>query len=138
MRILNTFAVLVFILAPHQTAAEAIDCSNPSHREERNFCADKEFTAADAELNAVYKKLLAYIAESDGSYDAKSWEAALRVSQRAWIAFRDAECDGLMATMWSDGTDQMVVTLRCMTELTQARSKSLKSHMGLDGPAKAQ
>jgi uncharacterized protein YecT (DUF1311 family) len=104
-----------------------------------NFCADKQFAAADAELNAVYKTALASIAKSDGEapYDRKSWEAALRASQRAWIAFRDADCKGLVPMEWSGGSGGTVAVLGCMIELTQARAKTLKERFAEpEGPAK--
>jgi len=137
MRILTALAV--FALAFPVAAAEQIDCSDASNTFQMNFCADKEFAAADAELNAVYKKALAKIAQSSGEkpYDRKSWEAALRASQRAWVAFRDADCKGLVPMEWSGGSGTTVAVLGCMIQLTQTRAKTLKEGFTEpDGPAK--
>jgi uncharacterized protein YecT (DUF1311 family) len=49
-------------------------------------------TAADAQLNAVYRKLIAAAAMDSGDdhrYDGMT-EEKLRVEQRAWLAYRDA------------------------------------------------
>jgi uncharacterized protein YecT (DUF1311 family) len=80
-------------LAPSAIRAEEkIDCANAMSTVEMNFCAEQELNKADAALNETYKKALAAIPEmaTEKPYDAKSWEEALRASQRAWVAFRDA------------------------------------------------
>ncbi len=108
---------------------EAIDCANAMSTYEMNACADKDFTAADAELNEVYMQALKSVpsmAVEDPAYNAKSWEAALRKSQRAWVAFRDAECQGHVAMFWTGGTGATADIVGCMTEKTNARIKELK------------
>ena len=92
-----------------------------------NACAEKELDAADAALNEVYKKVLTFVAKSDGEkpYDAKSWEDALRASQRAWVAYRDAQCKGLVPMTWTGGTGATAEVLSFMSGLTKTRSKEL-------------
>jgi uncharacterized protein YecT (DUF1311 family) len=115
-------------------ADEPVDCSNAMSTYEINFCADKDLAKADAALNAIYQKALAKIAESDQEkpYDAKSWEAALRESQRAWVAFRDADCKGLVPMAWAGGSGTSMEVLGCMTAKTDARTKELKERLGLE------
>ena len=71
---------------------------------------------ADAELNKTYKALLAKLP------DAESKEK-LKQSQRAWLAFRDAEAE------FEGRGGTMAPTLRyaTKTELTQQRIKQLKA-----------
>ena len=109
----------------HAEDAERIDCSNALSTYEMNACADKEFTAADAELNRTYQSALKSIPEmaTEAPYDAKGWEAALRASQRAWVAFRDAECNNHVAMFWSGGTGATAEIIGCMTDKTKARTK---------------
>jgi uncharacterized protein YecT (DUF1311 family) len=139
------FLVLALLaLAASPAGAQTLDCSNANTTVEMNFCADKEYAAADAGLNETYKAALAKIAKSGGErpYDSKSWEAALRASQRAWIAFRDAECKGLVPMQWGGGSGTTLAVLGCMTSLTQARAAMLKEQFeepeaGADkGPAR--
>jgi uncharacterized protein YecT (DUF1311 family) len=60
-------------------------CDNPTYQHETNDCAAQAAKAADIKLNAAYKAVLA---ASD-----KQRQLLLRKAQRAWIAFRDANCD---------------------------------------------
>ncbi len=108
--------------------AENIDCSNAQSTVEMNFCSEKEFDAADKELNQQYDKALRFIAESDleKPYDPKSWTEAMRAAQRAWLAYRDADCKDLMPMEWSGGTGTSSAVMGCMTEKTIARTKDLK------------
>ncbi len=108
--------------------AQTIDCANASSTVETNFCADKDFQGADTALNHAYATALTYIKSRDdvAPYDAKSFEAALRASQRAWVAFRDADCKDLVAQEWSGGSGTSAAVLGCMTEMTNRRAKDLK------------
>jgi uncharacterized protein YecT (DUF1311 family) len=104
------------------------DCAEALSTEQMNRCAAAEFSKADAELNATYQKALAAIPKfaSDPPWDAKAWETALRESQRTWVAFRDAECDGHVAMFWTNGTGATGDILGCKTEKTEQRIKELK------------
>ena len=130
----TSLAVAILLAAQWSAAAaragDAVDCSDANSTYEQNACADKELAKADAALNAVYQKVLARIAESDQEkpYDPKSWEEALRADQRAWVAFRDADCKGLVPMFWSGGTATTAQVLGCMTAKTEARTKDLEEN----------
>jgi uncharacterized protein YecT (DUF1311 family) len=111
-------------------AEDALDCQEALSTVEMNRCAGAEFEKADKELNEVYQKALAEIPEMAGDdplFDAKAWEAALRASQRSWIAFRDAECEGHVAMFWSGGSGATVDIIGCKTEKTEARIRELRA-----------
>ncbi|UCI08623.1 lysozyme inhibitor LprI family protein [Mesorhizobium sp. B1-1-8] len=117
MRRLFLSACLVLLaIAP---AAWAEDCDrNDDSQSMMNICADADFQAADARLNAAYKELV-------GRNDVKS-NKLLQTAQRAWIAFRDAEC--AYSTAGSEGGSIHPMELsQCLTELTNARTKQLTS-----------
>lgn len=120
--------LLLFTSAP-ALADDPIDCANAMSTAELNFCSDKDFQAADTELNVVYKKVLAQIAQSgpEKPYDSASWETALREAQRAWVAFRDADCKGLVPMEWSGGSGTSAAVLGCMTQKTKTRIEDLES-----------
>ncbi|HEY3660565.1 MAG TPA: lysozyme inhibitor LprI family protein [Candidatus Udaeobacter sp.] len=86
-----------------------------------NAEARADFKKADAELNKTYEAILVKLP------DAQSKEL-LKQSQRAWLAFRDAEA-ALVADQAHGGTMAPTLRYATMTELTQQRIKQLKSHL---------
>jgi uncharacterized protein YecT (DUF1311 family) len=81
--------------------------------------ASAEFERADAELNKTYNALLARLPDAES-------KQKLQDSERAWIAFRDAEAS-FAADPMRGGTAAPVLRLTSMTESTEQRIKQLKS-----------
>jgi uncharacterized protein YecT (DUF1311 family) len=92
--------------------------ANAQSQAEMNRQAAKDFEKADAELNSAYAALMTKLPDA-GS------KQKLKESQRAWVAFRDAEA------AFAAGGGTMAPTLRyaTMTELTEQRIKQLKTHL---------
>ncbi|NJM55392.1 MAG: DUF1311 domain-containing protein [Verrucomicrobiae bacterium] len=111
--------------------AAALDCANAMSTPDLNACSEIEYKTADADLNAAYRKALAEIAKTDleAPHDPKSFEAAFRKSQRAWVAWRDAECEGLMPMFMGGGSATTGAILGCLTEKTQARAKEISERL---------
>lgn len=133
MRTLILAITLAALAGATSAAAEPepkIDCDNASSTVEMNFCADKDFEAADKALNTAYQQALKAVPEmaiaDNERFNAKVWEKSLRASQRAWIAYRDAECQEHVPMFWGGGTGTTVAVIGCMTELTKTRTKELK------------
>ncbi len=125
--------LLVVAMVANATALRAdetqkIDCETATATTELNACADQDFEAADAELNTIYGEALKAIPEMAGEapYDAQGWEGALRASQRAWVAYRDAECNDHVAMFWTGGTGATADIIGCKADMTRARTKALK------------
>lgn len=121
------------VLAPHGTAmAQTIDCAIAMSTHDMAFCATIDLEAADKALNAAYAKALAQIKSHDGDapHDAKSYEAAFRIAQRAWIAYRDADCQGVVPFHWGGGTATGMSVTGCLTAKTLARTKDLEEAFG--------
>ena len=94
-----------------------LDCKNAKVQMELNYCADRDFQAADRKLNALYRKLL------DGS-EPKDKEL-LRTAERNWIAWRDSEC--AFETAGSEGGSiQPMEYSECLTQKTEARTRELQ------------
>jgi uncharacterized protein YecT (DUF1311 family) len=68
------------------TSSEGDKCmDNAQSQAAMNQCASNSLSAADKELNQVYQQVLRKYAK-DPAFIAK-----LKVAQKAWLAFRDAE-----------------------------------------------
>lgn len=80
-------------------------------------CFDRAFRAADAELNRTYAAALR-------RSDARG-RVLLRGAQRAWIAYRDAECR-FQASESEGGTLYPVELLSCELDLTKDRTRTLQ------------
>ena len=132
MRTLSVATALGAFVACGPAAAQTVDCENARNTVEMNICADRELAAADAGLNEAYKKALEKAAGQDAPvpYNAKAYEAALRAAQRAWIAFRDADCKGVVPFEWGGGTGTTAAVLGCMSAKTKARTKELNESFG--------
>lgn len=84
-------------------------------------CIVSETEIWDAMLNAEYKIARARLAEIGG----EDLQISLRDAQRAWIAFRDAEC-ALQYDRWQGGTIRSIVYANCILEMTATRALMLR------------
>lgn len=108
--------LLLLATAP---AAWAQDCDRSDDSQSMmNICADADYQAADAKLNAAYKELV--------SRNDQASNKLLQTAQRAWIAFRDAECAYTTADSEGGSIHPMEVST-CLMQLTNARTKQLTS-----------
>lgn len=76
-------------------------------------CLERETAWWDARLNENYAAVLETLDDER--------TASLRKAQRAWLAFRDAEC-GFQYDYWREGTIRSVFGSSCMLELTARRA----------------
>ena len=106
------------------SAAHAQDCDRSDDSQQMmNTCASEDFSAADAKLNETYQNLI-------GTSDANAGQL-LQSAQRAWIAFRDAECE--YATAGSeDGSIHPMEVSQCLTRLTNDRITQLAATTNCD------
>jgi uncharacterized protein YecT (DUF1311 family) len=112
-----------------------VDCGNAMTQMEMTYCAEQDFAEADQQLNAQYKltrdAMKDWDSEADG-LDLGSAANALLASQRAWLAFRDAQCafHGYQAR---GGTMEPMLIYGCQAELTRQRTQQLKEQTDLMG-----
>ena len=97
-------------------------------------CFADEEAAWDALLNARYKTTLSDAKDmdkrlaEDGNFETGVADALVK-AQRAWIAYRDAECDRLFE-LNKEGTIRTVVAESCMNDLTAERAIALGEDQG--------
>ena len=85
-----------------------------------DIMSDKNFKAADTQLNALYKNMLA-------KYDQQN-KALLIASERAWLVYRDAECKFETAP-FSQGSIYPMYSAQCLTDKTNQRIAELQAQL---------
>jgi uncharacterized protein YecT (DUF1311 family) len=92
-------------------------------------CITTETDVWDAILNEEYQTTLARLRAADATGDLAAAdltrEGTLREAQRAWIAFRDAECRAQYA-LWGGGTIRQIVGANCVMAETAERAIELR------------
>ena len=129
IRVAAAIALSLLCLAlPAKAQDIEVDCDNASSNVEMTHCGWQEFERADAELNDIYKDAISQIRATgrDLPVGADEWEKKLREAQRAWVAFRDLNCDELIAIEWGGGTGTSLATATCRTEMTNGRIQTLR------------
>lgn len=86
-------------------------------------CNGTELKRQDARLNAAYKKL--------GVAIAAPRKPALVAAQRAWVAFRDANCRYVADP--DGGSNARVEAAMCLLDMTETRAKELEA-LAAKGP----
>ncbi len=125
-------ACLLVVAAAPAGAQEDLDCENAVAQVELNICADQDYQKADAELNKVWKEARRTAKEVDAdqpSNEMKGAEAALLAAQRAWITYRDRNCE-LAGFDARGGSMEPMLVSGCLAEMTRARTKELRSFTG--------
>lgn len=114
--------------APNVFAEDAPDCSNPQTQLDLNQCAGEDYDKADKELNAEYQKLRKTLAERDKDADENTKGAvdALVAAQRAWVAFRDANCK-LSGFQARGGSMEPMIIASCLADMSREQTEELKS-----------
>lgn len=108
-------------------AQEEPNCAEPVTQRDMNACADIEYQKADKDLNAAYRQLRNKMSEWDKTADETSRGAldALVAAQRAWVAFRDANCEvaGFQAR---GGTMEPMLVSSCLADMSTKRAEELR------------
>lgn len=123
---LTRLPLVALLLAAGPAASQQVDCAKPQAQAEMTYCAEQDWTAADARLNEAYQIAIAGMKDVDSYLEApeRGAEAALRSAQRAWVAFRDATC---AAEGWSyhGGSAEPMVIYQCRARVSQQRADEL-------------
>lgn len=81
--------------------------------------ADTGLRAEDAQLNKVYRKLMALIANAPQ-------KEQLKAAQRAWVKFRDGNAE-FEASFYEGGSIQPQIRIGCLRRMTVARTAELQA-----------
>jgi uncharacterized protein YecT (DUF1311 family) len=91
------------------------ECPGDAEQAEINACLNRVFTRADAALNRQWEETLR--ARAAGAEQ-------LRATQRAWLAYRDAQCESAVPSV-ANVEIQTSERLLCRTRMTEARTHEL-------------
>lgn len=122
---MKTICISVMMLLGLCSAAAAEDCANAADQATMSMCAAEDFKAADEKLNNQYKEIEARLADDA---DAKG---LLVAAQRAWVAFRDAECT-FQTSGSADGSIYPMLNSMCMASLTADRSAAFETYLSCE------
>ncbi|MFC5756610.1 lysozyme inhibitor LprI family protein [Rhizobium sp. GCM10022189] len=118
----------LMLLVSGAAHAKDVDCANAQTQADMTSCAQARYDAADKALNAQYKLTRAAMVAIDKDLDGdmKGAEQALLKAQRAWISYRDAQCEnsGFQAR---GGTMEPMLVAGCLADLTDLRTRELKA-----------
>lgn len=124
MRLILLLVVVLWcssgIAAEHWTP-DADSCNQQTTTYAIADCIDARAKVWDQRLNQAYQALLTMLKDDRGRLDA------LKTAQRAWLAYRNANC-AFYGT--ESGTIRMIEVATCNRDLTQARAIELQG----DGP----
>jgi len=103
--------------APKQSGQVAGGCENAVTTATMRTCEGLRYTTANRELDEAYQALMDRL---DAGQKQK-----LRIAQRAWLRFRDANAD-FESSQAQGGTLAPLLRLGTLTEMTIARTNELK------------
>ncbi|HGL4258867.1 lysozyme inhibitor LprI family protein [Burkholderia dolosa] len=125
MRVLTGLLCSLALTLAADIAHAQANCTSATDQATLTACADRAYKKADAELNRTYQAVTARLR------DARPLADKLVNAQRAWIAYRDAECHFSSANA-EGGSVYPVVMSTCLEDLTKARTETLKGYLSCE------
>jgi len=105
-----------------------VNCTDPQTQMEMTQCAGEDYDKADKDLNVEYQKLRKLLGERDKAADENGKGAvdALVAAQRAWVAYRDANCN-LAGFQARGGSMEPQLVASCLAQMSRDRTQELKT-----------
>jgi uncharacterized protein YecT (DUF1311 family) len=122
VRMFAYLAAAISISPVRAQEAQSADCANPATQAAMNACAGGALKNADAEMNTVYRLIIARLKDSDET------KQLLVASQLLWLQFRDAECT-FSANGVKGGSIYPAIVQNCRGALAVERAKRLKTYL---------
>ena len=108
------------LMASGLARAADVDCKNPVDQTSMNICANRDLQAANGKLNETWRALF--------DKTSKPGREKLLKAERAWLVWRDAQCE--FNTLGSaGGSIHPMVHALCLSQLTQAQTKLLNEQL---------
>jgi uncharacterized protein YecT (DUF1311 family) len=120
-RRLSILVATALLAAAGTASAQAPDCKNAMTTLEMNACAAADEKVVEAKLNEVYQRVL----KSYGDQEHAAARSKLIAAQRAWVKFREADCDAVLEK-WAGGSIRTQMYIGCMQNHAERRIKDLE------------
>lgn len=114
-------ALLALAAAAAPAEAQMAACAAAQTQSAMNACAAQQYQKTDAALNQLYGQLKAKVT------DPKQ-QSLLVAAERAWVAYRDAEC-GFETSGVAGGSIEPMVQAMCLDNLTTVRNAELSRQL---------
>lgn len=110
-------------------AQEADVCAGAESNLALKECLGKAYQNADKELNVVWKRVRGSVDGADHLTPEQrgAWKKELREAQRAWVQFKEHDCNGAVLYEWWGGSGAGGAISSCLLGHTKARTEDLKS-----------
>src|SRR5688572_11299954 len=123
-------AAALLLLAQADEAEPDQVCDDPQTQLAMNTCAAMDFNAADAALNEQWAITAREMRDLDDQIDRDEDQQpghyeTLLAGQRAWLAFRDAQCRS-ESFMARGGSLQPALEFHCKAYMTELRIQQLR------------
>ncbi|NNM75338.1 DUF1311 domain-containing protein [Sphingomonas sp. ID1715] len=106
-----------------------VNCDDAVTQRDMNFCAGKDYAAADAALNRQWARTSTAMKAADRDFNrpdgGPGYHAALLAGQRAWLKYRDAHCVSEGYGARGGSMAPMLLNL-CLAKLTKERTEQLR------------
>ncbi|WP_260436981.1 lysozyme inhibitor LprI family protein [Burkholderia contaminans] len=111
---------LALLLLPLSARAET--CAGDGNVHDDLSCVDRALTQSKKDLNLIYRKI----------YAATQYKNEFEQSQKAWLDYRDRQCNGYIAAeaSQSQGEGSGLITRDCLLTITRQRVDYLKTLVG--------
>jgi len=122
--------LIAFLFFPLFAYAD-YQCDNITTSNQVYLCSKQSLEKSDAALNKTYKDLLSQVVK-DYQSDEKlknEYTNKIKLSQRAWVDFRDKNCQVFSFQIEENTEAYEATTNMCKDKMTQERTRDLLSIM---------
>lgn len=107
--------------------ANDIKCDYNGNQQQLNVCAYDEYKAADATLNVTWKRVVGCMETTEQT----DLLASLKMSQRAWIRYKEDHCVFIADSIWGAGPAQgsgwSLGYSDCLRQMTEEKNTQLNA-----------
>ena len=101
-------------------------CNDPKTQLDMNVCSYRDYLASDIELNRTWSRIERKMDRESKKWSGQTDFGALLESQRAWLVYRDKQCNA-EAVAFEGGSMQPTVESTCLARVTRVRIEELNA-----------